>query len=80
MMGDVCLSATGFAGSCKSYASETVENGDEIRAPAASGLMDTGAEPGVGARIRRAQPEHTCRKAVVDDVRPIIVLTMQNGK
>ncbi len=74
MMGDVCLSTAGFAGSCKSYASGTVENGDEVRAPAVSGLMDTGAEPGVGARIRRAQPEHTCRKADADDVRPIIIL------
>ncbi len=72
MTGDVFLSATGFAGSCKSYASETVENGEAVRAPAASNLVDTGAETGLGARIRRAHPEHT-RKADAEGVRPIIL-------
>jgi hypothetical protein len=73
MMGEVCLSATGFAGSCKSYANGTVENGEAVPGPAASERVGTGAETEVGTRIRRAHPEHTCRKAGVDDVRPIMI-------
>jgi hypothetical protein len=73
MMGEVCLSATGFAGSCKSYAKGTVEKGANVRGPAASERLGTGAEADVGSRIRRAHPEHTCRKAGVDDVRPIMI-------
>lgn len=73
MMGDVCLSDTGFAGSCKSYANGTVEKGADARGLAASERLGTGAETEVGSQIRRAHPEHTCRKAGVDDVRPIMI-------
>jgi hypothetical protein len=75
MMGDVCLSATGFAGSCRSYARGTVENGAEACARAASSLEDAGAEAEAGIRTRRADPKkHAREKADADDgARPIIV-------
>jgi hypothetical protein len=73
IMGEVCLSATGFAGSWRSYASETVENGEDVCAPAASARTDTGNDAETGTRTRRADPEHTCRKADAEDAKPIIV-------
>lgn len=75
MMGDVCLSAVGFAGSCRSYARGTVEKGEAVcRTPAASKLLYPGAHAETGTRTRRVHPEDACRRADVDDARPIIAV------
>jgi hypothetical protein len=74
MIGDVCLSVMGFTGSCKSYASETVENGDEACMRAARHLPDAGPDAETGTRTRPVHPEYACRKAEVDGLKPIMAV------
>lgn len=74
MIGDVCLSATGFAGSCRSYASETVENGDETCMRDARNLPDAGPDAETGTRTRPVHPEYACRKAEVEGLKPIMAV------
>jgi hypothetical protein len=72
MMGDVCLSARGFAGSWSSYASGSVENGEDVCRPAARTLLkEAGADAEVGTRTRRTTLEQA-RRADADNARPII--------
>jgi hypothetical protein len=86
MMGDVCLSATGFAGSCSSYASGSVESGADVCRLAAKTLLEEAgadAHAEAGTRTRRTTPEQPCRREDADNAKPIIfslVYRMRNER